>query len=114
MKTYNPNIRWAKHTVEITYQMWDYTAQAIVEVHGNTRGASILDSAIALHADELFQKQGKYPLFYLTRPAKVAGEVDELQMTVGEDSGDDIEEELKQMCVGLRIIGHELVPYEDR
>jgi hypothetical protein len=107
MKTYDPNIRWAMHTVEITYQMWEYTLTAVVTVTGNCRGKSILETAIGIHADEIYEQQGDNVELALSGPGKEDGDKDEL-LTSPED--DDIESWLESMCVGLKIVSHTVDP----
>lgn len=101
MKTYDPNIRWAEHTVELTYQLWDYKATATVSVNGNCRGFSVLHSAVSIHACELFDKEGECPTMILEMPDG-AGGVDTLET----NPDDDIDGWLESMCVGMRIVGH--------
>jgi hypothetical protein len=100
LTTYDPNIRWAKHTVEITYQMWDYSGTFEVSIRGNCRGFSILDNAIEHHSDELYRKQGESAVLTLKRPADDGNGEDTLECDADENS-------LQDMCVGLRIVRHE-------
>ena len=102
LSTYDPNIRWAKHEVEITYQSWHYTTSVIVTIKGNCKGFSIIESALSMHADQLFDAQGECPQLILTRPAEDGDGEDTLETT----PDDDIENWLESMCVGVRIVGH--------
>lgn len=107
LPTYDPNIRWAVHTVEITYQAWDYTTTAQVTVKGNCRGMDILKSAVDNHADRLFKEQGDYPTLVLTRPGKPDAdgtcELDTLETSPEDES---LEDWLEAMCLGVRIVAH--------
>lgn len=44
MKNYDPNIQWGNHTVEITFQQWDYKGTIQVEMGGNISGYSVFES----------------------------------------------------------------------
>lgn len=102
MKTYDPNTFWSIHTVEITYQQWDYTATELVTVRGNCKGFSILQSAIQSHADDLYEKHGDAAEMLLKRPAEDGGGEDTLITTQHQDNS--LETWLEEMCVGLRIV----------
>lgn len=91
---YDPNIRWSKHTFEITYMQWDYKKVVTVDVGGNCRGARLFETAIRTHFDELFEAQGEMPILILER-----GEEDTLECSF-ED-----EDDLMNYCVSVRIIG---------
>lgn len=105
LPAYDPNIRWAKHVIEITYQQWDYRLTVEVEIGGNLHGAEVLEYAISTHADDLLQAQGEFPMLVLRRPA-ADGSDGEDTLEVFADDG-DIEDFLTDMCVGLRIVCHE-------
>lgn len=112
LPTYDPNIRWAVHTVELTYQLWEYKHVATVEIKGNCKGADILSAAIDRHADVLFETQGPIPEFEMLDDAGSAllNQCDEYADYDDEDSDPDIERWLTRMCVGLRIVGHRKDP----
>lgn len=99
MNTYDPNIVWAKHTVEIDYQQWDYKGTFTVQIGGNCRGLSILTDAISSHADKLADEH-EYPMLILKRPAENGDGEDTLEC-------DADETELERMCVAIRIVKHE-------
>ena len=103
INVYDPNIRWATTTVEITYMYWDYSLKVQIEVGGNCRGMSILNAAVERHAEELYDAQGEYPLLFLTKPAEDGTGEDTLECS---DEEDDIEEWLNNLCVGVEIISH--------
>lgn len=105
LPTYDPNIRWSKHIIEITYQQWDYRLSVEVEIGGNLHGAEVLEYAISTHADDLFKAQGEDAVLVLRRPA-ADGSGDEDTLEVCADDG-DLEDFLTDMCVGLRIVRHE-------
>lgn len=99
LKNYDPNITWGTQTVVITYQQWDYTAQFEVEISGNCKGASILDSAISRHAEAFETDRGVMTLNRLAEDG--SGEFDTLTC---ESEDLDIERWLQSMCVGLHIV----------
>lgn len=101
---YDPNIRWAKHTFEITYMQWDYSHTELVEIGGNCRGADLMPSAIATHAERLYEEMGDAAALVLTRPAEDGDGLDTLECSPDDD---DLEDWLKSMCVGVRIVRHE-------
>lgn len=110
LKNYDPNVRFAMHVVELTYMVWDYKITAKVQIGGNTKGASILNSAIGLCADKLREEQGDVPVLIL---AKVGADDQEetLECTCDQyvreaDTNPDIEWWLERMCVGIRIVDH--------
>ncbi len=109
LKNYDPNIYWGEHVIELTYMQWDFKATATVRIGGNTKGASILKSAIDVHAEELWKTQGDVPTLVLCKPGPDEDEC--LECTCDEyvhesDTNPDIEQWLERMCVGLRIVGH--------
>lgn len=99
MKTYDPNKTWSIQTVQITYQQWDYTANFIVEISGNCKGASILECAIGRHAEDFDDNAGELVLNKLSDDG--SGEFETL---LCESEGVDIERWLSDMCVGLCIV----------
>lgn len=42
LKNYDPNLTWAKHTMKISFMMWDYKGHVTYEMGGNARGISLL------------------------------------------------------------------------
>ena len=102
LKEYDPNIRWSKHTFEITYMQWDYKFTEVVEVGGNCKGFDLFDSAISSHADKLFKEQGEFPTLILE---KNNGE-DTLSTCFAEEDRGDLDDWLKSMCVAIEIISH--------
>lgn len=105
LQSYDPNITWADHTVEITYQLWDYAKTVEVRVSGNCRGFDILESAFAQHAEGT-EFDSDDPEIILSRPAEDGSdEPDTLECTPDED--DCVEHWLRKLCVGIRIVKHE-------
>jgi len=107
LETYDPNVRWAKHTIEITYQKWAYMLPVQVEMGGNCRGMALISDATNIHADQLYEQQGATPTLILTAPNG-----DELEDTCDEYVRDDDEEPdinrwLDAMCVCVRFVKHE-------
>ena len=110
LKNYDPNIREAVHVVELTYMVWDYKFTHKIQIGGNTKGASVLNYAIGVHADKLYEEQGDVPVLILTKVGVVDQE-DTLECTCEEyvretDTNPDIEGWLERMCVGIRIVDH--------
>lgn len=111
MQTYDPNIQWATHDVEIMYQQWDYTCTAVVQVEGNCKGFSIMESAISMHVDKIFEDAQDMlePTMVLKRPAEDGVGEDTLETSADCES---VGRWLEAMCVGIRIVGHE--PYKEK
>lgn len=55
MKTmnYDPNIKFAKQSVRLTFGLWDYRFVTEVDVGGNCKGQSIIESAVDNYFDKL-------------------------------------------------------------
>lgn len=105
MKVYAPDMRWSSQVVRITYQQWDYVGEFDVTIRGNCQGLSILKAAIGEHAGTLYEECGKYPILILKRPALDGDGEDTLEC-------DADEEDLEEMCVGLRIISQSVLDKE--
>lgn len=103
----DPAVRWTTQTIEITYRWWDFSTTAMVDIKGNCFGFSVMESAVSTHGDQLFEAQGEYPTLVLRRPAEDGDGEDTLECT---PDGDEIDEWLEKMCVGVRIVARE--PYE--
>lgn len=97
MLAYAPDLKWSTQVVRITYQQWDYSGDFDVTIHGNCHGLTILKAAIARHAVQLFEELGQYPVLILKRPALDGDGEDTLEC-------DADEEDLEEMCVGIRIV----------
>ena len=97
MLAYAPDLKWSTQVVRITYQQWDYLGEFEVTIRGNCHGLTIIKAAVSRHADQIFEESGGHPVLILKRPA-LDGE--------GEDTleCDADEEDLEEMCVGVRIV----------
>ena len=66
MKNYDPNLtncgKCAEHTVELTFQMWDYTKTIRTTVGGNTRGLSVIECAVENIEEDLGGEDGRIVL----------------------------------------------------
>lgn len=104
MKAYDPNSYWSTHTVEITFQQWDYTATETVTVRGTCMGYSILRSALQNHAADLYERHGDAAEMILKRPALDGSGEDELACSPDEEGINSLETWLEEMCVGMKIV----------
>ncbi len=43
MKSYDPNIQYGIHTIEITLQLWEYVGHITRKIGGNCKGIDVLD-----------------------------------------------------------------------
>lgn len=100
---YDPNIKWACHTIELTFMQWGYSLKMQTEVHGNVTGADLFSGCVRDCFDKLYdQTVGDYAQIILKRPAEDGkGGEDELEVSL------DDEDDLMQICVGACIIKHE-------
>ena len=105
MKNYDPNSRWGKHTVKVTFQRWDYKGFVTFRRGGNCKGLDVL----ALDEDDLYDQ----PLLDNPIGFGLLSEDDEgnewFKMTLKNDEGnellvEDACEELGDYIVGLEII----------
>jgi hypothetical protein len=100
---YDPNIRRARHSFELTFMQWDYSLTIEVDVTGNCKGADLFSSAINTVFEELYDEDDGFAQIVLKRPT-----------TDGDESGFDTlevdledEDDLKTICVGIKIVKHE-------
>lgn len=105
MNAYDPNDRWGTHTVELHLMMWEQEARVTTTIGGNCRGFSILEDALERYADQLYDEQGEQPTIILT--SKQGDEETRLHCSPEDES---IEEWLRSMCVGVRILSFEPQP----
>ena len=96
MKEYDPNRHFGEHTVELTFQQWEFELKRRVKVKGNCKGFTIIESAILNLADKLYEEQGRYINLILS---DLQG--NELETTF---EVDDVEEELKDILVKAEIL----------
>ena len=104
MKTitsYDPNIRWARHSFELTFMQWDYSITVQVDVCGNCKGASLFSSAISVVFDDLYDDDESNAQIVLKRPAEDGEGEDTLEIDM-----EDVEE-LEALCVSVQIVKHE-------
>lgn len=96
MKTYDPNIHWAEHTVEVVFQQWTYQRKVRVPMRGNCRGMSIIEScvgsAISMLTEQL-EETGR--VFFKDARGK------QLEFDRSNDPDD-----FEKMVVGVSIIKH--------
>ena len=101
LQTYDPNITWARHTVELTFMQWDYSLTVEVEVGGNCRGYDLLEGAINVAFGELYDDDEDDAVIVLRRPAEDGNREDTLEVTI------DGTDELKSHCVSAVLVKHE-------
>lgn len=90
---YDPNTRWARHTVEVRLAQWQYGLSVTTTVDGNTRGLSIIRSAIESVCEKL-EEEG-------CEMISPNGD------TLGFDADETTSDEYEEMVVGARITSHE-------
>lgn len=105
MKNYDPNIRWGKHTVKVSFQRWDYKGFVTFRKGGNCKGLDVL----ALDEDDLYDQ----PLIDNPVGFGLLSDDDEgnewFKMTLTSDTGDELSVEdawsyLSEYIVGIEII----------
>lgn len=98
---YDPNLcysgRMAKQTVRLTFGVWEYRATMDVQIGGNCRGWTVIDTAV----DAAFEKLpgGDYPRIVLTK-----ADGSELECS---DDEDRCEDWLKDMLISAEILSIE-------
>ena len=94
---YDPNIRWATHRVKITLGNRDYRTTRTVEVGGNCRGLTVIDTAVEdldRQIREAADEKDEHPEIWLTkRGAKLLIEADT-----------DDEEWLQKLVIKVEIV----------
>ena len=108
---YDPNLtmsgNMAKQTVKLTFGIWEYRKEMLVEIKGNTNGLSVIRAAVSFAFDDLpFEKHGREEITYIVL---IKGE-DEMRCDDDEDKGEDW---LENMLVGAEIISIVPLPDED-
>lgn len=112
MKNYDPNIRFAEYTTEITYQSWRYVYKQEVKVKGNVKGFDVLKYAIERHAEMIYSALDENPKLELTFVDPDDKE-ETLLCGVADGASDgwseeiDVEDWLSKMCVSLKIVNVE-------
>jgi len=99
IKEYDPNINWARHSIELTFMQWDYSLTMEVDVCGNCKGATLFDAAISTCFDEMYDQDDDDCVIELKRPAQ-DGEGDTLEISIYDES------DLEEICVGIKIVKH--------
>lgn len=51
LKNYDPNNRWGKHLIKVTFQQWEYSGSVVLEIGGNTKGLSVM----SIDSDRLYE-----------------------------------------------------------
>lgn len=105
MKNYDPNIRWGKYTVKVTFQRWDYKGFMMFRSDGNCKGLSVL---LLDEEDLYYQPLTDNPIGLEFLPEDDEGN-EWFKMTLKNDEGnellvEDACEELGDYIVGLEII----------
>ena len=97
----DPNIIWAKKTMELQFCWWNYSANHQVTVNSNVYGIDNLETALMNLYESLPQKEHApkdeyHPVLVLVNP-----DGEELICT---DDDNKYTDWLKMMCVGVHII----------
>ena len=104
MENYDPNNCFGMHTVELTFQSWDYKLVVSQKVGGNCKGFTILEAALQAYGDKLYEEQGENPTLILTDDEGNTLETEAFTTCDGDDDEPDIEEFLSEMLVKAEII----------
>lgn len=99
IKNYDPNITWARHTYEVTLQVWDYVGTKKCSMGGNLKGFEVMRAAVEALADDLYEEQGDNPLIVLKK--RHGDETLECQ-----PDGEELDSWLLEMVVGVNLIEH--------
>lgn len=59
IKKYDPNNRFTVHTVEVIFMQWNSTRKVSVDITGNCKGKSILESASDKACELLLNERSK-------------------------------------------------------
>lgn len=103
LKKYDPNISYGKHTIKVSFMIWDYKGYVTYKVGGNTKGLSL----IAIDSDDLYDADFK------DNPVNFRNLDDDwFAMELTNDKGNTtrIEDEFDSLAnyiVGIEIIDHE-------
>ena len=101
IKEYDPNIRWSRHTVELIFMQWDYSATIEVDVCGNCTGASLFSGAMETAFDDLWDDDEQNTQIILKRPSiEEPGQQDELEVYF------DHFDEFAAICVSAKFVNH--------
>jgi len=102
---FDPNIRFAKQTVLLTFAEWDFrkSVEVVVE-RSNCRGQSIIDFAIDTFYDQLCEAAENEDELLSIKLTNPAGEI-----LVTEDDENHQEEWLRNLLIKAEIIAFEEV-----
>ncbi|MCO5478601.1 DUF5406 domain-containing protein [Enterococcus gallinarum] len=106
LKNYDPNLRWSKHTIKITFMIWDYTGYVTYKVKGNCKCISLLTIDPCDFYDNKFEEN---PINFHKIDAS-DGEWFTMELTNEKGDVQLLEDELK--CLGDYIIGVEIIAHE--
>ena len=98
MKNYDPNNRFGKHLVELTFQQWEYKLTVEITVGGNCKGLSIIQYAVERFLDSQYREVGDDAEYITLIMTSDSGDQLETMLDVNDD------EELKDMLVSARIL----------
>jgi hypothetical protein len=99
----DPNIRWRKTKLRLTFMLWDYSKTFEAEANGHAYGLSAIDLAIGNIYDEVLEWHD-YGDVEVPRIVLVRADGDELLVEDDEDDGEDF---LKKMLVKAEILSIE-------
>lgn len=101
LENYDPNIRWGKHEIKVSFQEWEYKGYVTFEVGGNGKGSSLLQ----IDGDSLYDKKFK------DNQAKFEDlDEDWYKMILTDNEGNELVceaefDDLNRYIVGVEIIG---------
>lgn len=95
----NPNNKWGKHVVEVVLKQWKYHRTFTLRIGGNCNGFDVIQSAVELIYESLFDEQDNPAELVLTDDAGK-----ELLCTDDEEMRD---EWIKKMVVSCQIVDFE-------
>ena len=103
LKNYDPNVTWAKHTIKVSFMIWNYKGYVTYKVKGNCKGLSL----VAIDSSNLYDTkfENNSVKFRDLDEDWFAMELtnDEGEVTLIEDEFD----RLGDYVVGVEIIAHE-------
>ena len=98
---FDPNFRYTKQRVKVTFGMWKYRATRITTIGGNCTGITVIDSAVESIAEELIESfDEKDDEVFMTM-------VDGRKELRCEPEDECVEDWLKNMVVKAEIISYE-------
>lgn len=103
LTNYDPNIKWAVHTIKVSFMRWGYKGYVTYRVGGNGKGLSLLN----IDADDLYDTK------FVENPVNFRDlDEDWFSMELINDDGvvmecEDEFDYLADYIVGVEIVGHE-------